>query len=243
MARGAATRISGGATADEGPSNGGRELCRRSTPMGAREPPRACSALDERALLPLGPGRARGSHRGRYPPPLLPGQTCGSRRRRSLPLLHLGRARGSHRGRAPPSHGPRRARARGAATHLRRCLFGGGSARSSGHGVVAEHACGSSRVPIGGGAVAPALAWGGADGGARRWEERRLSTPVGEERRRSTLAAAPAPVRRSGGGACSLGRSGRQSSSDRMVGRWEVHLTCGPRMSGAQSACHASDLT
>ena len=34
MAHGAETRISGGATADEGPSNGGRELCRRSTPDG-----------------------------------------------------------------------------------------------------------------------------------------------------------------------------------------------------------------
>ena len=34
MAHGAETRISGGATTDEGPSNGGRELCRRSTPDG-----------------------------------------------------------------------------------------------------------------------------------------------------------------------------------------------------------------
>ena len=107
------------------------------------------------------------------PPLLRPGRTRGSCRGRALPLLRLGRARGSRRGRAPTPHGLGQARARGAAAHLR-----GASP------AVAVNACRGMewwRSMLAAAPACPSAAepWllcsrgGGADGGARRWEERR----------------------------------------------------------------------
>jgi len=208
MAHGAETRISGGATADEGPSNGGRELCRRSTPDG-------CEGA---AVGVLRPGRASSAAAwprtgAREPSRALSAATPPRTDVRESPQVSSAAAPSWKGAREPPWPSstvsrPQTGTSSWSGGASPRCLSGGGDQRLSGHGVVAEHACGSSRVPIGGGAVAPVPAWG--------WSGRR-SSPVG-------------------GAARSLGRSGRQSSSDSMVGRREVHLTCGPRMSGAQSA-------